>query len=109
MSVEVAKLREKIMNVVVSILTAGLIGAFTWAWNLNAEIAVIKSNMLQDDSSHDTAEEVIRDWSKQVREVDALKSQMKAMWKNVNLAQEKELKWEHRVSKIEAKQDICCE
>tara|TARA_R110000803_G_scaffold36811_16_gene79199 strand:+ start:5131 stop:5460 length:330 start_codon:yes stop_codon:yes gene_type:complete len=108
MTTETNKLREKIMNVAVSILTAGLIGAFTFAWNLNAEIAIIKNTIITDSNSKETADEVLKDWSKEVRNIEALQSQMKSMWKNVNMAQEKELKWEHRISKIEAKQDICC-
>lgn len=109
MTTEANKLREKIMNIVVSVLTAGLIGAFTWAWNLNSEIAVIKSNMILDKSNHDTAEEVLKEWSGINQEIEAIKRQLVNIWKKYNIAQEKELKWERRVSKLEIKQEICCD
>jgi uncharacterized protein (DUF3084 family) len=78
------KLREKITGIAISVLTAGLIGAFGWAWSLNSQNAV------------------------QERNIDALESQMKATWRNYNtMLKEKEImmseysKLEQRVEHIE--------
>ena len=103
------ELNDKFTKWAIGLLTTGLIGAFSWAWNLNSEIAVIKSKQLQDKPSIETAEQVLKDWSKMTRDVDALASQMRKMWENYNTAQEKEVRWENRISRIEIKQEICCE
>lgn len=103
------KTKERIYQIAIAISMALASATFGWAWNLNAEIAVMKSLMLQDDASRATADEVLQDWSKMESNVASLQRQMQKMWGNYNKAlDEKELARE-RVAKIEAKLEFCCD
>ncbi len=113
---ELVTLRNKIMNIAVTILTAGLIGAFTWAWNLNAANAVmeervdaieleIKEAAFDEEKDH----EIIKDFSSIITRVESIERQLVELWKNLNQAQDKEILWERRLTRQEAKIDYCCD
>ena len=104
-----AEIEGKFTKWAIGILTTGLIGAFTWAWNLNADIAVMESRMLQDSNSKQTADEVLKNWSSLKSTQESHARQLQNLWKHLNAAQEKEIKWENRVSRIESKLDYCCD
>lgn len=103
------ELNDKFTKWAIGILTTGLVGAFSWAWNLNSEIAVIKSKQLQDKSSIETASQVLQDWSSFKSTQESQGRQLKNLWEHLNEAQKKELHYENRISRLETKQEICCE
>ena len=102
------ELNDKFTKWAIGILTTGLVGAFSWAWNLNADLAVIQSNMLNDRSSNETKDEILKDWSSTKSTQEAHARQLRSIWEKYNDAQEKELRNEQRLTRIETNLDNCC-
>lgn len=103
------KMRDKLVGIAISVLTAGLIGAFTWAWNLNSDIAVMQSRMLQDNNSRETADAVLKDWSSIISTQESHSRQLQNLWGKMNEAQNKEEAALQRLVRIEVQQEICCD
>lgn len=92
----------------------GLMGTAVMAlagflWNMNAEIAVMKSEMLRDKNSKETADEVLKNWSKMNSRMEAIERQMRSIWEKYNKALEQKEAATERVAKLEAKLEYCCE
>ena len=102
------EIESKIGKWALGILSSVVIGLFVFLWNLNSELAVIKSKQLQDKASIETADKVLKDWSKMERTVEGLERQMQNMWKNYNKALEEKEKAAERVTRLEAKLEYCC-
>lgn len=102
-------MRDKIINILIGFLFTMASTAFGWAWKLNTEVAVMKENRLHDKASIETANDVVKDWSKQVQEVEALKNQMSKMWELRGKDGDDKADVERRLSRVEIIQESCCE
>lgn len=100
---------ERIGKWAVGLLSTAVIALAGFLWNVNAELAVIKSDMLHDKSSKETADEVLKDWSSFKSTQEAHARQLQSIWSKYNEGLKEARDMEKRVSKIEVKLDICCD
>lgn len=102
-------INKKFVTWAVGLLTTGLVSSLSWAWNLDSKIAVLEANQLNDRNSIETADEVLKNWSSINSTQESHARQLKGLWEHLNKAQEKEAAALQRLSRIEIKQEICCD
>lgn len=103
------KIKERVYQIALSLSMLISSASFGWAWDTNAEMAVIKSNQLQDKSSRDTADDVLKEWSSIISTQESHTRQLQNLWGKMNIAQDKEEAALQRLTRIEVQQEICCE
>lgn len=84
------------------------VAAFSWAWTLNAEIAVLKENRLNDKSSIETANEVVKEWEGVKGKLESHSGQLRGLWDHLNDAQDEKPIILERIQRLETKIEYCC-
>lgn len=107
---------ESILKWALGIVGSLILSLGGWVYNQGANIAVLENKIqnlehqiLKDDNSKQTANDVLKDWSSFKSTQESQGRQLKNLWEHLNEAQRKELHYENRISRLETKQEICCE
>ena len=106
-------MNENIYKIAISLLTAGLTGAFIWVWNTNtdnallkARVEVIESQSIKDESNKQTETEALKNWSAVVRTQEDHGRQLANLWTFLNEGQKKEQAALDRLTRLEVKQEL---
>lgn len=102
-------LDERVGKWAIGVLGTAVMALAGFLWNVNAELAVMKSEMLRDKNSKETADEVLKNWSSLKSTQEAHARQLQSIWGKYNDGIKEARDMEKRVSKIEVKLDICCD
>lgn len=103
------KFKERLYQVAIAVSLSAATFSFGFVIDTRTELATIQKELLNDDSSQKTAEEVLRNWSQMSNRVEPIERQLKRIWENYNKALEQKEAATERVAKLEAKLEYCCE
>ena len=54
--------KEIVMNVLVTVLTAGLLGAFGWIWHMETRMVLVEDHQITGENERKVASDLITDW-----------------------------------------------
>lgn len=103
-------MKETLKNILISILTAGLIAAFGWIWKMETRVTLVEDHQVTSKETRKVAQDLIKDWPGYKKQIDQNTKEIASLfdhWENSTkeATMEKELGLQ-RLQAVETKIEI---